>query len=1198
MKGRWTTYRLKISSHKNEKTTFDIFHRALADYNVHVVADNPNQPIKHIIGDGKEAEIWTTLDLPAMDPKSPAMAYFQLDTIHLPFPMRYQLEVCLSHGFINEHNISRDFLVKLVSMHETLAVRLLEKAAEAGSSGHRYYDPLEIFKLRLPHKPRKAADGHLTYMRAAKVTPSMIYYLTPVMETSNRIIRQFWGHEDRFLRVKFEDETTKIFAKDDDTQEEIFKRIMRTMKSGIRIGERHYEFLAFGNSQFRENGAYFFAGTESLKAQEIRDWMGNLRDIRVIAKWAARLGQQFSTTRTIYGAKLKVKGEQDIVRNGYTFTDGVGKLSPFLAQWIAKDFPGFGNMDGDYPSLFQFRMGGCKGVVAVDPNLQAHEMVIRKSQYKFAASHEGLDICRLSAFATSKLNRQIISLLSTLGVEDGIFMGMLQRELSDLREAMVDDKAALEQLQKRIDFNEMTLALAAMVIDGFMKVKEPFMMSVLHLWRAWSIKYIKQKAQITIDQGAFLLGCVDETSKLQGHFDANQPGLYATTVERVQNLPEIFFQVRDPPTTGPYEPKTGVCMIARNPSLHPGDLRIVKAVDVPELHHLKDVLVLPQTGDRDLANMCSGGDLDGDDYMVIWDYDLLPPPDQWNQEAMDFRPPKPKEMIREVTVEDITEFFITYMKNNRLPQIAHAHLAWSDSSDMGVHDMRCIELAQLHSCAVDYAKSGVPAVMERRHRPRLWPHFMEKAKDRTYHSKKILGQMYDHVSLVDFKPFYENAFDERILKAYKLDDERYSSLLQQAAEIKPSYDGDVRRIMAKHGIETEFEVWSTFVLQHNYQNGEYKFHEEMGSLSGNLKGQYRKACIDKAGGADFSKIGPFVAAMYKVTSDETAAAVAECRQTKIVGGREVPLRRMRPKSMPLMSFPWLFYAELGKIASGQHGAASVVTLQGTHKKPRPTKKFDGAFGTIPDIETKEGVVHPGEELKLFGDAKQSLCADPEDDGIKHSALDPEHVAMVESGITGASGAAQVPKRRRALPFAKPLKDWGRKEAVEDLIHRPDHDEDDLDGWESSEESNSARLNNIEISEEELDMMADRVMPHTGLVHPTHSDNDSFKTASMRSRGGTNSSDAQTEGDLPVEHCADASVEFIFKKYPNVAHANFVNYERNISSCIDSLPDDGSLPGSRGVEHTSYEVEDEGGEEVQIVIGEEPSALEALGGMLD
>jgi RNA-dependent RNA polymerase len=63
---------------------------------------------------------------------------------------------------------------------------------------------------------------------------------------------------------------------------------------------------------------------------------------------------------------------------------------------------------------------------------------------------------------------------------------------------------------------------------------------------------------------------------------------------------------------------------------------VVRGVNVKALWHLKDVVVLPQTGDRDIAGMCSGGDLDGDDYLVIWDPELFPK--EWNHKPMDYTP--------------------------------------------------------------------------------------------------------------------------------------------------------------------------------------------------------------------------------------------------------------------------------------------------------------------------------------------------------------------------------------------------------------------------------------------------------------------------------------------------------------------------------------------------------------------------------
>ena len=201
-----------------------------------------------------------------------------------------------------------------------------------------------------------------------------------------------------------------------------------------------------------------------------------------------------------------------------------------------------------------------------------------------------------------------------------------------------------------------------------------------------------------------------------------------------------------------------------------------------------------------------------------------------------------------------------------------------------------LELADLHSKAVDYVKTGLPAEMPKRLKPSKWPHFMEKKYNPSYHSEKILGQLYDKVESVDFVPQWEQPFDKRILRAYKLDD----AILKHARQVKSDYDTHMRRIMAQQDINTEFEVWSTFVLSRPRVGSDYKVQEMMAGISDGLKDQFRAACIERAGSKDFSVLGPFVAAMYKVTKEELDIALAECRSTKVVGGREVPKRKMEP----------------------------------------------------------------------------------------------------------------------------------------------------------------------------------------------------------------------------------------------------------------------------------------------------------------
>ena len=69
-------------------------------------------------------------------------------------------------------------------------------------------------------------------------------------------------------------------------------------------------------------------------------------------------------------------------------------------------------------------------------------------------------------------------------------------------------------------------------------------------------------------------------------------------------------------------------MITKNPCGHKGDVRLAKAIgeDHPafeKLKHLVNVIVFPVVGERPLQNQMSGGDLDGDVYMIIWDEKLV-----------------------------------------------------------------------------------------------------------------------------------------------------------------------------------------------------------------------------------------------------------------------------------------------------------------------------------------------------------------------------------------------------------------------------------------------------------------------------------------------------------------------------------------------------------------------------------------------
>ncbi|KAK3710235.1 hypothetical protein LTR37_010456 [Vermiconidia calcicola] len=998
--GRWLTYALIFDKTTSASPAFNEMCQALNHHNVSIREDTT---ITLSIGDSKLLWAWldnptSSLQLASVSGGVSELHQMAEEITDLPFQVWYQLEVCISQGVLHECNIGKPFLEKLAAQEPERAAKLLEKVAD---EKERFWNPDDIFR-RLMHKVSIVAKSRPKYcvmVRAATITPTTIYFLSPVLEISNRVIRQYWQHADRFLRVRFTDEKDKgkIMSPDDASMNEVFTRIKRTMTNGIKVADRHYEFLAFGNSQFREGGAWFFASTGELTAQKIRDWMGNFEHIKVIAKYCARIGQAFSTTRAV---QIAVNREDipDINRNDYCFTDGVGKISPFLAQMIAREH-NLPSTNSDYPSVFQFRLGGCKGVLAVDPSVPWNTVQIRPSQEKFKKTdHRGLEICRISQESTAYLNIQLILVLSSIGVEDNFFLRKMSHELSDYREAMTSEKKALEMLNKNIDFNQMTIELQRMVMDGFMHTQDPFMMSVLRLWRSWNIKYLKEKARINVEQGAFVLGCVDETGTLKGNSD----DMRYSSGERndPELLPEIFLQIpdRDPSRKGKWKVVEGVCILARNPSLHPGDVRVVRAVDVPALHHLRSCVALPQTGDRPLANMCSGGDLDGDDYLVMWDDDIIP--NVWNHPAMNYDAPDPVQTEGPVTVDDMTSFFVTHLKHANLSRIAVAHRYWADACEAGVKDSICLELASLHSMAVDYSKTGVPAEFPKRLRVSRWPHWAEsknRARSKIYQSKKIIGKLYDMVQRVDFIPAWDLAFDKRILNAYQIGEEPLSA----AREAKEHYDEDVCRVMAKFEVKSEFEVWTTFALEHSDDMQDYKFAETLGEAVNALKDNHQKLCYEAAGTSaqerDWEKMGPFVAAMYKVAEEQVAAKLEELSKYKLKGGQWVPVGQPTFGNMPFMSFPWLFPAELGRIANSRTGPRFNSPL--AHVVPR--KKPPKMHGL--NILGGGEVLEPLQEIKMpeqpLGDPEPVRLPIQDDSGEERYGMSPGKASLLPSIAT-------------------------------------------------------------------------------------------------------------------------------------------------------------------------------------------------------
>ncbi|RVX71797.1 hypothetical protein B0A52_04196 [Exophiala mesophila] len=901
---RWTTFRFTLLPKEETQSpmTLDHFLKALEAFNVHVRRDDA---FNFEQGQLYEAPLWDVLD--AGDTVESLTD--QMSALSLSFELRYQLEVCITRGWLNEYLIGQAFLQKLIELPERRAKQIL---IHVDAHQQRVYDPCDIFEDLRYLRPVRASTipPYCVEVYSATVTATGIVLHTPTVEIANRVIRKYQRHADRFLRVRFEDDVyrgqARLYPSTNKKMINVFKRVYRTMKHGIVIAGRHYQFLAWGNSQLRDHATYFFAPTSSITIDTIRESMGTFDHEKVVAKRAARMGQCFSTTRAIslitptHEWSSKVIG--DIVSFGYTFTDGVGKISPFAAELIKQEL----KHPGPAPSAYQFRLAGCKGVLAIDKSLTGLDMRLRPSQFKFESSSTELEIIRVSVYSQSTLNRQLILVLSSLGVPDHVFLNKQKDCIEALNKALVDDAAAIRALRENVDPNLATLSISTLVEHGFRRTKEPFVSSLLQLYRAWTLKYLKEKAKIPIAKGAFVLGVVDETQTLRGHVEHTEDELDQplSQDQRKAMLPQIFLQYTDP-ATQKRKVVEGVCFLARNPSLHRGDVRVVMAVDNPQLRHMCDVVVMPCIGDRDLPSMCSGGDLDGDDYVVCWDPEMIP--QEWSAKAFHYDPPTP--VTRDIiTNDDIINFFCDYLQNDYLGRIAHAHLAAADFLDEGICSKQCLDLLALHSMAVDYPKTGVPARLPRALERNKWPHFMEK-RGIPYQSKKILGKLYDAVEKVNYTPELSDAFDPRILKHPPQD-----AIVGFVKELKLQYDQSMQRVMTQHEIQTEFEVWSTFVMSHSKAFGDFKFHEEIGNHSKTLKEQYYDAFCTEAGSREFAKLAPYAVAAYHVTHTEVKTALEAWESEDASEGSDEEEEEVEITHPPFISFPWILQEVLEKVA--------------------------------------------------------------------------------------------------------------------------------------------------------------------------------------------------------------------------------------------------------------------------------------------
>lgn len=277
---KWRSFNMTFLLSQEELTQFNVMAQTAAEYNF--MQDRP--PV--------------TFTLP---PQSQAF-YTHFDRARgiEDFDVLYLLEVAVSNNTFSELTLDGDFIAFMNHMFRSDARAYANALIHLIRKNEHYERPADAIKEVLSthgqgsHAPK--VPPHCVLMRKAYVSPTGISFTLPTVEVTNRVIRHFKEHADRFLRVQFVDEArTRLSASFDDTIESsnsaLCDRVFEVLKNGIQIGRRRYDFLAFSSSQLRDHGCWFFAPTRELNPTLIRQWMGTFDHVKNIAKNATRMGQ-------------------------------------------------------------------------------------------------------------------------------------------------------------------------------------------------------------------------------------------------------------------------------------------------------------------------------------------------------------------------------------------------------------------------------------------------------------------------------------------------------------------------------------------------------------------------------------------------------------------------------------------------------------------------------------------------------------------------------------------------------------------------------------------------------------------------------------------------------------------------------------------------------------------------------------------
>lgn len=422
--------------------------------------------------------------------------------------------------------------------------------------------------------------------------------------------------------------------------------------------------------------------------------------------------------------------------------DGCSVMSVGAALEIWRKYKKIWGVEGPLPSVFQGRIGGAKGLWMISAESYTKDPIEREiwirisdSQMKFEPHPEDLsdiefDHLRLtfevsnysSTAAPSELHVDFIPIMTDRGVPKDVIAEYMRDRLDDDRIQLLDKIRDPLKTYEYVHKNSSTSiegadmpwqAAMPVVLEDKIKLLlesgfSPLELQILakNLERFVIRQQLSQESKLRTPLGkaTFLYGLADPTGLLRpGEIHVQ---FSSSFVDQVTN--EAYLNL-----------KAHKVLVARQPAIRISDIQKVRAVLLPELSHLVDVVVFSTRGQCPLASKLQGGDYDGDIFWLCWEEKLVTPfrnapapvesPDPWQYGIHVDR--TTLEQLR-VDVRDdssIDCFLRQAIKFRSVPSIlgiATTYFRKQSYLENRLSSSRLDHLVNIHDLLVDAAKQG------------------------------------------------------------------------------------------------------------------------------------------------------------------------------------------------------------------------------------------------------------------------------------------------------------------------------------------------------------------------------------------------------------------------------------------------------------------------------------------------------------